>query len=382
MRAKVILGTLALIVLSWMNLYTANAQTCPSDAYWKFDEGSGGTAIDSIGTDHGTIYGATWSTGKVGGALSFDGSQDYVTVPASDSWNFGSGNFTIDYWVYPTEAIGDWEGHVSIWPDSGESNSFFVRRNPAGKLESYLSPDGGLWGASASKHLSTQTISTGEWHHIAVVRNGNTILGWLDGVQVTWSSGGTHSGIVYYNNRPLIIGSLYPSGSYKPFEGYIDELSISKRALTSEEIQQHYQNGLNGFGYCQDREMYSCTGFEPPLDNGPVTVKKNRALPLKAQLFDSDGIPVTDVGIVALPVIQVLYDSGMGGDAVDVTVDALPAGQGTEGNQFVFTDDGKWQFNLKTKNYTAVGIYTILMVSGDDAEYSIDPTCAVDFEIE
>jgi hypothetical protein len=129
---------------------------------------------------------------------------------------------------------------------------------------------------------------------------------------------------------------------------------------------------------------YSCVGFEPPMNNGPVTVKgKNRALPFKAEL-EKDGSPITDADIAAAPVIQVLFVSEGGGDPVDVTEDALPAGQGTEGNQFVYTEeDGKWHFNLKRTNYTAPGTYTVKMVSGDDMEYGIEqPTCEARFVIE
>lgn len=124
----------------------------------------------------------------------------------------------------------------------------------------------------------------------------------------------------------------------------------------------------------------SCVGFEPPLEDGPVTVKKNRALPLKAQLLDSDSILVTDSDIVSPPVIQVLFDSGTE-PAMDVTGYVLSAGQGTDGNQFVFTDDLKWQFNLKTKNYSAAGTYTVTMESGDESEYTISPICIAEFVI-
>ena len=54
-------------------------------SYWKFDEGSGTTAYDSVGANNGTVYGANWTTGKVDGALSFDGVDDYVNVPDSSS---------------------------------------------------------------------------------------------------------------------------------------------------------------------------------------------------------------------------------------------------------------------------------------------------------
>lgn len=125
--------------------------------------------------------------------------------------------------------------------------------------------------------------------------------------------------------------------------------------------------------------VYSCVGFEPPLNSGAVKVRKKRALPLKAELFDVDGIPITDVDIVAAPVLQVIYSPGSGGESVDVTDDALAVGLGTEGNQFEYNVD-KWQYNLKTDNYAAPGSYTVSVSAGDS--YVIDPTCEVTFIVE
>jgi hypothetical protein len=71
----------------------------------------------------------------------------------------------------------------------------------------------------------------------------------------------------------------------------------------------------------------------------------------------------------------------MQGDSpIDVTDYALAVGLGTEGNEFVFTNDEKWQFNLKTSNYSANGIYKVSMVPGDG--YVIYPTCEASFVIE
>ena len=125
----------------------------------------------------------------------------------------------------------------------------------------------------------------------------------------------------------------------------------------------------------------SCTGFQPPMASGPVTARGPRALPLKAQLFDAEGYEMTDLELTAPPVLQVIFTPAEGGGAIDVTDDALPVGFGTEGNQFEYNlADQVWQYNLKTKDYTAAGTYTITMVSGDDSEYLIDPTCEATFE--
>lgn len=123
-----------------------------------------------------------------------------------------------------------------------------------------------------------------------------------------------------------------------------------------------------------------CAGFEPPMNISPVIVKgRKRALPLKAQLFDSEGYLITDTDINAPPVVQVFYHPGIGGSPVEANQEVLSVGQGIDGNQFVFTDELKWQLNLKTTNFTAPGTYTIYMDTGDDTEYIIDPTCYSEF---
>lgn len=157
--------------------------------------------------------------------------------------------------------------------------------------------------------------------------------------------------------------------------GWVEVADVSGRTTLSTQTQLV----IPGSGV----SALECVGFESPMNGDPVTVKKNRVLPLKAKLFDTGGYTVTDAQIVSPPVIQVLFDDNIGGvDPVDVSDDALPAGLGTDGNQFVFTDDGIWQFNLKTKNYSAPGKYTIIMGSGDESEYTIDPTCETSFVIE
>ena len=113
-----------------------------------------------------------------------------------------------------------------------------------------------------------------------------------------------------------------------------------------------------------------------------MRVKKNRALPHKAVLTDSDGYQLTDYDITSPPVIQVEYQSNSEEAAADVTSDALSPGNASIGNQFVINQQGEWQFNLVTKNYTSPGLYKVSMVSGDSSEYSIVPTCTSTFSID
>jgi hypothetical protein len=131
---------------------------------------------------------------------------------------------------------------------------------------------------------------------------------------------------------------------------------------------------------------FTCIGFEPPMNTTeagqPVMARKNRALPLRAKLKDQYDAYVTATDIGTPPVLQVWKGLGTA-SAMDVTDEALSAGQGTDGNEFYFDyTDTKWHYNLKIKNYSSLGLYTVSMDTGNGAEYMIDPTCVAEFVVK
>ena len=74
--------------------------TCGKDhtegmiSYWQAE----GDASDSHYENHGTIYGATFTTGKVGQAFSFDGINDYIQIADDESLHMES--MTAELWLY------------------------------------------------------------------------------------------------------------------------------------------------------------------------------------------------------------------------------------------------------------------------------------------
>jgi hypothetical protein len=376
-------------------------------SYWNFDQGPGTVVLDqSVNGNDGTIKGdPTWVDGVCGNALDFDGVDDYVELPDID---LVPNPFTICAWVSIQDntlqgsyyIFGRTHGNVA-----GEYNFAFKRlaendtnyclyfdaiRDPAGTTR------------NAYEAAWTNEPSPMGWHFYCASWDG--VARCPDG---PGTFGGPYEGVKLYidgvlqtNITPWGSCDLHPRsgthltaiGAYEgrepptpaPRSGFaidpIDEVRIYDRELSAEEIQDLYAEGFSCL--VPPVTQLNCLGFESPLDKGPVTVKKNRALPHKSQLQDEEGYAVTDADIAAAPVIQVLYESTPGANPEDVTDEALSAGMGTDGNQCVWTEDGKWQFNLKTSNYTAPGTYTVTMQSGDNSEYVIDPTCESQFVIK
>ncbi len=86
-------------------------------AAYAFDEGSGTTAVDVSGNGRtGSVTGATWATGRYGGALSFDGTNDHVGLPALGT--FYNTAFTLEAWVQKATTKND-VGIVGTWAGSG-----------------------------------------------------------------------------------------------------------------------------------------------------------------------------------------------------------------------------------------------------------------------
>ena len=122
--------------------------------------------------------------------------------------------------------------------------------------------------------------------------------------------------------------------------------------------------------------------FAPPMSaDHPVGVRKNRVLPMMMKLFNSEGFELQAGDLVAAPVIEVIHTPGTGEPSADVSGDVLAAGLGTDGNMFEYRGDGYWHFNLKVSNYSAPGEYLVTVISGDESEYTVDPSCVSSFLI-
>ena len=162
------------------------------------------------------------SIGKFNGSMYFDGTGDSLSIPDSNDWNFGNSDFTIDFWVYNSQAVGVYNEDYIMYFNGSSKFSWFLRRSTAGKLEVFFSSNGTSWDFNQS---TSETITSNVWHHIAIVRDGNTIKPFIDGVLATFNST-TYTNSLSTAADLLRIADSGPSTDC--FEGYIDELRISK----------------------------------------------------------------------------------------------------------------------------------------------------------
>jgi len=201
-------------------------------AQWHFDEGSGSVLADSSGNGNdGVIHGATWVEGKYGGALSFDGVDDYVEAPYSDILDIKD-DITIGGWFKTTTNDNSDDGLVSNWGDRGMGHILWTYQG------AILFDNSG--NSQAVKWAGGMTsFANGEWHHIVTTKSGTTGKIYFDGNE---KASGTLSITTHVGTQPLQIGT-YNTRTISSFNGLIDEVCIYNRALNAEKIKTHYEHG-------------------------------------------------------------------------------------------------------------------------------------------
>jgi hypothetical protein len=214
-------------------------------AYWNFDEGQGDTAFDSASSNDATLVnGPGWTTGQIGQALDFDGMNDYIIIPDSDTLSLGNKIYTISAWINPRTLSG-----------SGGGGTIVSKvKNDKDKEYRLILIDGNLWldVENMANNQRAQTTSSpvkiNIWQHVAVSFNSSTKTAafYYNGtVQPLTSNIDT---LPDEFNDDLYIGKTGGSyyGSVNEFDGSIDEVRIYNRVLSAEEIQEISHGPLLG----------------------------------------------------------------------------------------------------------------------------------------
>jgi len=196
--------------------------------HWALDEGEGTTAYDSANGYDGTIHGAAWTSGKFGGALDFDGIDDYVGTlnDVLSNAQLAPGATLTAWFKTDSTALGciaDNEGYMNLGvnhTDAPNPNTLF-----------------GMVDGGSHKFFSSSNVNDNFWHHASIVWDGtNTAILYLDGVNV--SSGVSNSPTPDSKHRPFTIGATSYLSESGFFNGSIDDVRIYNHALSPGEIQQ------------------------------------------------------------------------------------------------------------------------------------------------
>ena len=215
------LRTTLLVIL--IGVFAATISHAAIVAYWPLD-GAGDEALDVSGNDNnGAITGATRVTGKVGGALEFDGVDDIVVVPDSDSLDV-SAELTLSFWVMFNDLpAGAWQNVVR------KEGSYVVEITGDNQIQMNTWA-GGNW--ATGQAWGGPNLEPGVWYFIAGVDlPGGGLQAYLDGELI---AEGDKEGDADITDNALHIGSGAPS--WLQVNGIIDEITLWDEALSQAEI--------------------------------------------------------------------------------------------------------------------------------------------------
>ena len=217
--------------------YATNLQLDESTkGLWHFNNGNGTILTDEVGNNNGSINGASWTRGKFGGALNFDGVNDYVVVPNNGGLEPESISIetwmkldSVDYWT-PIGGI-KYEGYGLYYRDDG-----VFRTHVWG-------PEQGLkW------YDSARTLELDKWYYIAMTFDSVTgeLALYIDGVKIESRFEG--SDVIFSSPTNLIFGRGWTEAPWDLLDGSIDEIRISNIARDKIEIAENYRRAQTGDG--------------------------------------------------------------------------------------------------------------------------------------
>ena len=238
MNRKHYIGLVSILLLGLALPSAVQAADLDLVGWWKLDDASGNTAIDSSGNGYdGTLEGdPEWVAGQLGGALKFDGSGDAVNLGSADVFNF-TGSFSISAWAN-IEAWNDGSWQNVIVGKHGEGTSWQLRKHGANDNLTFT-----IRGTTGADDPQGTIVPThGEWHHVVAIYDAEaeTRAVYIDNVlDIQIDDAGEPSS----DDASVYIGARNNGGGAGDgptgfFLGMIDDVYIFSRALTVDEIPQ------------------------------------------------------------------------------------------------------------------------------------------------
>lgn len=302
---------------------------------------------DTLAWDLGSVNGvfnnaltnvsaSTFGDGKIGSAVTFDGTADYLWRPTDTAFNLGTSSFAISLWAKSTSATN---------PSSTSDNILSLQANPdriqlefdtSGGLDFTISDDNG---ATSDQSTLAQDIHDATWHHIVAQRSGSNFQLYIDGVKVDEDA--VSNAGASLDPDSLFVGAREEAGSAEHFfAGSVDQLAIWKRALTQDEISFLYNRGQVANGNLTDYLGANDVDYASADPNSNTFTFGNQdttyhtttaGLPLAR--IPSEGGNVTDAHVIASGDSTAIYTASSTKTKIyqpDLTVQQLAQDKGVE----------------------------------------------------
>ena len=168
-------------------------------------------------TAYGQIEQMAFSPYRPGGySMEFDGSNDYLEYPNHADFQFATGDFTVEAWVYPTvRPGGGYNNDMTVFGHFGNPTMFFYL--------DYTTLTPTLWNGSTS-HSSSLKCDLNQWTHVAWVRNSSTMKTYVNGRL----GGTTNSYTTNFNSSTAPSTGKSLTHNNRMFKGFIADLRVVK----------------------------------------------------------------------------------------------------------------------------------------------------------
>jgi hypothetical protein len=205
-----------------------------------------------------------------------DGTADYLSFASDSEFQFGTGDFTVDFWIYRNRT-GVTEILYDMRTSANEVAPLLYISNGTDALRYFVSGSDVITG--------TTSLSASTWYHVAVSRRGTTTRLFLNGVQ----EGGNYTDNNNYPQRPVTVGARYDG--FNGFFGYIDELRVSKgiARFTSTFVPNNFdfQNDVYNSLYLRFRGLNNTTSFSD--DSKGIAISSNKLYDQVAGISTGNG---------------------------------------------------------------------------------------------
>jgi hypothetical protein len=273
--------------------------------YWKLDDGSGTSAGDaSTNANTGTLTnGPTWTTGQIGGAVNFDGTDDYIDL-GDLSVTESAPALTWSLWVNPANFSGGLRSLIAKFNNDNTQTSWMVETgnaNAAGLIVAIptTTTDGSTYG-----EVTTAVLTVSTWNLVTVVFDGtqtgnsNRLKIYVNGVQMLVTYTGTIPSTTQATTSNARIAAKSNLTGY--FPGLVDEVRLYNRALSNDEISQLYRltaptgtdTGLKGYWSFNGKDISGTTAYDQSGagNNGTLTNSPTKVIGKLGQGLSFDGV--------------------------------------------------------------------------------------------